>query len=353
VVVRQIAIAALVLGMLVLAGCIGTDAPLPQNSMSPVTEYGRKQQNLFEQILWPAWFVFIVVEGILLYTIWRFRARPGQPRPRQVHGNTAIEIGWTIAPALVLAYIAVPTVQTIFDIGGDPPPGAMPIQVVAHQWWWEFRYPEQNLVTANEVHLPVGRTVSFLLNSDDVIHSFSFPRLGGKRDVTPTHINHLWLDAPKEPGPPDGYLGQCAEFCGASHANMRMRAFVDSQADFDAWVRQQQAPAAAAGPEVAKGAELFNTRGCAACHTIVGINAQPGTDSEQLLNHNNPGKLGPNLTHVGSRKTIAGGILYNTTEDLKTWLRNPPEVKPGALMPNLNLNEDDIAALVAYLESLK
>jgi cytochrome c oxidase subunit 2 len=322
--------------------------------MDPVTQYGGKQQALFEQILGPAWFVFIAVEGLLLFTIWRFRARPGQPRPRQIHGNTRIEVLWTIAPAIVLAYIAVPTVQTIFEIGGDPPADAIKIDVIGHQWWWEFRYADaaHDFVTANEIHLPTGQHVAFSLTSDDVIHSFAFPRLGGRRDAVPSRHNMIWMDTPTSPGPPEGYWGQCAEYCGTSHANMRMRAIVTSQADFDAWVASQKAPATSSAT-VAEGASLFTNRGCAACHTIVGVNAQPGTSSEALLNRNNAGKIGPNLTHVGSRVTLAGGIINNTPEEMARWLKNPPGVKPGSLMPNLNLSDDDVGRLVAYLESLK
>ena len=330
------AVAALGLGLVLLAGC---SVPyLPQNSLEPETEYGWKIQHLFELILWLAAFVFVVVEGALLYTIWRYRARPGQGRPRQIHGNTRLEIAWTIAPAVVLAVIAVPTIQTIFAIGGPPPTDSLQVEVIGHQWWWEFRYPQLNVVTANEVHMPAGKNVSFDLKSADVIHSFWFPRLGGKRDVVPTHTYHLWLDAPQQPAE---YFGQCAEFCGASHANMRMRAFVDSQANFDAWVKNQLAPATPPAPQVANGSEIFQRSACIGCHTISGTNAR--------------GEVGPNLTHVGSRKSIAAGVLENTPQEMTRWIEDPEAIKPGAKMPAFKgaMSDDDIAAVVAYLQSLK
>jgi cytochrome c oxidase subunit 2 len=348
VVLRQFGVVALVLGVALLSGCLDASR-YPQTAMEPLTEYGAKQQRLWEQILLPAFIVFVAVEGVLVYTIWRYRRRPGHPRPEQIHGNTRLEVMWTIAPALILAYIAVPTVTTIFEIGGEPPSDAMRVQVVGHQWWWEYQYLDFNppIVTANELRMPVGKNVSLQLESADVIHSYWLPRLGGKRDVVPNHTNHIWFDAPQQPGPPEGYLGQCAEFCGASHANMRARGFVDSQADFDAWVRTQQSAAVAPSPSVAQGADLFKTRGCVGCHQIVGVNA---TAAQTFASS---GLIGPNLTHVGSRTTIAAGTLPNDPQSMAAWLRDPPAVKPGSRMPKLGLNEPDIAALVAYLESLK
>ena len=337
--VRQAALALVLVGLGLLAsGCAGSHfEQFPQTTLEPTTEYGWKIQRLFELILWPAAFVFIVVEGVLFYVVWRFRARPGAPRPRQIHGNTTMEILWTIAPAVVLAFITVPTVQTIFAIAA-PEPGVptMKIEVIGKQWWWEFRYPEQNVVTANEVHLPIGRQIQFDITSTDVIHSFWFPRLGGKRDVVPNHTNQIFLVAQE----PDVYLGQCAEYCGTSHANMRMRAITQSQADFDAWVRNQQAPAAQpTGGLEAQGAQVFQRSACIGCHTVAGTNAA--------------GTTGPNLTHVGSRLTLAAGLIDNTPENLANWIRNPQAIKPGALMPAGLISEEDLPAVVAYLESLK
>lgn len=326
------------LGVAVLAsGCWGPHArEFPQTTLEPTTEYGWKIQRLFELILVPAAFVFVVVEGMLVYTLIRFRAKPGAPRPRQIHGNTTFEIAWTIAPAVVLAIIAVPTVQTIFAIAAPAPAGSLRVEVVGKQWWWEFRYPEYNFVTANELHIPVGRTVEFDISSTDVIHSFWFPRLGGKRDAVPTRHNHMFFMAEQ----PDSYLGQCAEFCGESHANMRMRAFSDAPADFEAWVKRQQSPAAAPAPgPAATGAEIFQRSACVGCHAIQGTNAK--------------GQTAPDLTHIGSRTTLASGIIDNTPEEMARWIRNPGAVKPGALMPAGLVSDQDLPAVVAYLQGLK
>jgi cytochrome c oxidase subunit 2 len=344
-VLRQLGVLALLVGLALLAGCFPA-SQYPQTAMEPLTEYGGKQQALWEQILLPAAIVFVVVEGGLLYVIWRFRARPGMTPNRALHGNTRLEVMWTIAPAVILAYIAVPTVTTIFEIGGPPPEDRINVEVIGHQWWWEMRYRDFTppIVTANELHIPAGRYVSLEHKSADIIHSFWIPQLGGKRDNVPGHTNIVWFRAPDRPTTdPAGLYGQCAEFCGTSHANMRARAFVDSQADFDAWVRAQQAPAVAGGP----GVQLFQTRGCVGCHQIVGVNAQ------QAQAYSDSRLIGPNLTHVGARTTIAGGMFPNDRDHMARWLKDPPAMKPGSRMPNLGLNDADAAALADYLLSLK
>ncbi|MGH2350349.1 MAG: cytochrome c oxidase subunit II, partial [Chloroflexota bacterium] len=212
---------------------------------------------------------------------------------------------------------------------------------IGHQWWWEFQYPELGVTTANELHIPVGVPINLELESADVIHSFWVPHLAGKTDAIPGRVNRLWFLA-DEPGT---YNGQCAEFCGIEHALMRMLVIAESQSEFDAWVRNERSiPAFAATPTaqdslVTRGAQLFANGVCITCHTIRGTAAQ--------------GKVGPELTHVGSRQTIAANTLPNTPEGLERWLRNPQAVKPGNLMPNLNLSDEDIDALVAYLQSLK
>ncbi len=322
---------------LLASGCGGT---YPQSTFLLYSDFARDIQGLFDQILFWAAVVFVVVEGILFWTILRYRRKPSDGVPPQIHGNTRLEVAWTAAPAIILLLIIAPTIQTIFKTQAPAPADALHIRVIAHQWWWEFQYtdPSLGVVTANEVHMPVGKTIAFEEQSADVIHSFWIPALGGKRDVVPGHTNHLWFT----PDTVGEFPGQCVEFCGDSHANMRLRAFVQTQADFDAWVRQQKQPAAtppASSADAAKGAQTFQTRGCASCHTIAGTPAQA--------------KVGPDLTHVGSRTTIAGGMLPNTPNELRAWLRNPTGVKPGALMPNLGLSNDELDGLVAYLQSLK
>ncbi len=314
----------------------GTDQ-LPQTALLPGSEVAEYQQQLLVWIFWLAVVVFVFVEGALVYAMLRYRRRPGDPLPRQVHGNTRLEIAWTIAPALILVGIAVPTAQTIFSTQDvEPHPNDLKVNVVAHQWWWEFQYPDLKVVTANELHIPVGQRVFLTLDSADVIHSFWIPKFAGTRDVNPGTTNHIWFTA-KITG---DFPGQCKEFCGASHANMRLRVFSQQKADFDAWVKdQQRAPAPPAAGDAARGAEIFAKGQCVACHTIEGT---PGK-----------GTIGPNLTHVGSRTTIAAGILPNAPEALARWLHDPPGVKPGSLMPNLALSDADVTALVAYLQSLK
>lgn len=278
--------------------------------------------------------IFIVVEFLLLLALWRYRRRPGDSGvPDQVHGHTLLEIGWTLVPALILFFIAIPTVQTIFETQAKPAPGEDPLEitVIGHQWWWEIIYPELGITTANELHIPRDRKAVLTLTSADVIHSFWVPRLGGKRDLNPGWENTLWFT----PDSAGVYDGQCAEFCGVSHANMRLRVVVLEPEEFDSWVDREQLDA----PPDSIGLQAFLSSGCQACHTLNGTVAQ--------------GKLGPNLTHIGSHSTIAAGIVANTPENLSGWLRNPDSIKPGSLMPDLGLNEERISALVDYLERLK
>src|SRR3954465_12260922 len=186
--------------------------------------------------------VFVRVEALLLYTMWKYRSRPGQREPEHVHGNTTMEIAWTVIPALILAVIAVPTVTTIFRTEAPAPANALHVEVTGHQWWGEFRIPEYNVVPANELYLPLGRPVDFTLKSQDVIHSFWIPALAGKRDVIPNRVNHIWFtpDSMSEAA----FNGVCVGYCGASHANMRFRAFVVSPQEFESWAKYQATPAA-------------------------------------------------------------------------------------------------------------
>jgi cytochrome c oxidase subunit 2 len=234
----------------------------------------------------------------------------------------------------VLLVIAIPTIQVIFRTQGTASPQALEVVVRGYQWWWEFRYPALDVVTANELHLPAGRPVLLRLEGPDVIHSFWVPKLGGKRDVIPGRVNQIAM----VPDTPGEYPGQCAEFCGASHANMLMRVVVDAPADFERWVAAQRAPAGEPAADVAEGRDLYARSACVGCHTIRGVSA---------------GALGPDLTHLGSRQTIAAGLFPNTPQALAAWLRDPPALKPGVKMPNLGLTEAQARALAAYLLSLK
>lgn len=313
-----------------------------QSALQPAGPIARMQYDLFMWTLYIGIGIFAVVMGLLLYVIFRFRGRPDQPEPRQIHGNQTLEVLWTIVPVLITISIAVPTVRGLFYVERIPEGETLTVNVTAHQWWWEFEYPEYGIVTANELRIPVGKVVQLNLSSVDVIHSFWVPNLAGKMDTNPGRVNRMWLQADV----PGVYLGQCAEFCGVAHANMRFRVVAQEPEEFAAWVERWQNSATAAavlaaeGPDlVARGARAFRERACFACHAIAGTDAQ--------------GTVGPNLTLFGARGTIGAGLLENTEENLAAWIRDPQSIKPGNRMPVLNVPEEDIQAIVAYLHSLK
>ena len=325
---------ALFVVLLLLTACGG--AHLPQSTLTPASDFSADLLGLFKNVFWWAVAVFIVVEALLLIALARFRARPGAAASKPVHGHTVLEIGWTLAPALILVFIAVPTMRTIFATAGHAPEGALRVEVIGHQWWWEYRYPTLNISAYNELHIPVQTPIQLEMTSADVIHSFWVPRLGGKRDLIQGRTNRIaWrADSTGE------YWGQCAEFCGASHANMRLRVVVQSDSVFQRWVDQQRtAPATPAkGSAAEAGQQVYRRSPCIACHTIAGLSQ---------------GKVGPDLSHLGSRATIAGALFPNTTEMLRRWIMNAPALKPGALMTPQNLSPQDLDAVVAYLQSLK
>lgn len=288
---------------------------------------------------------FVVVEAILLYTIIRFRHKNGaqltkSTLPRQIEGNRLLEVVWTVIPAVLLLIIFVFTVSTLWAIKVRPsqiPPDThvVNINVIGHQWWWEFRYPDLDITTAQELHVPVDSLVFITVDSADVIHSFWVPQMGGKIDVIPGHLNQTWF----QPTHIGRYVGECSEYCGTEHAHMRLDLVVESPDEYATWVRQQQAPIPNLTGEAAEGEKVFMNGMCGACHTI------NGTDAE--------GILGPNLTHLGSRQDIGGAVLTNTPENLSRWLENPDSVKPGVKMPKPDLSDKERSLLVAFLESLK
>lgn len=246
---------ALLITTLALTGC-EAGAGYPQTTFRPVSAFGDALNRVFYNTVGWTMGILILVMGLIIYATFRFRERPDAPQPEQIHGNTTLEILWTIAPALIVVFIGVPTVRTIFETQRRPPDDAVVVEVIGHQWWWEFRYPEYDIVTANQMWIPTGRPVSLQMHSADVIHSFWIPRIGGKRDVNPlprrregepaAHKNYLLFEV-REPG---HYLGQCAEFCGESHAIMRMTVMAVEPTEFDSWVqrmRGQTAPGAVAG----------------------------------------------------------------------------------------------------------
>jgi len=456
----------------------------PNTTLDPHSDLGREIDFLWDRLLLLGTIVFVLVEVALVYVVVKYRRRENQPNPPQTHGSTPLEIAWTLIPAVVLVFIAVPTVKTIFITQAQAAPGSLNIDVTGHQWWWEFRYPEYGVTTANEIYIPVGRTVNFRLRSADVIHSFWTPQLGGKRDVVTNRTNYIWY-TPDTSTASHVWNGFCVEYCGASHANMRFRVFTVTPQQFESWVAGQKMPAhygAVAGPtppaggpipppmegpvvtvpggsqaptaaaqaaaprvaqqssgtqatggtqpalprpqnpeanpgaqssvrgvtpsgatmadgrasnaypvqagyifpresipdfavphatapgdlkftagltgSAARGKQVFSSSACIGCHSIAGNPAAMGI-------------VGPNLTHVGSRSTLAAGRFPNTAAYLALWIKNARKMKPEVLMPTLGVDEYDpvmkskvtaanggltdqqIADIVAYLTALK
>jgi cytochrome c oxidase subunit II len=308
----------------------------PMSTLVARSDLNRSILSIYALITWISVGIAAVVFVTLGLILLRYRQRPGPDElPRQVRGHTALELAWTIAPAVVLLVIAIPTIQVIFRTQGTAAPsGALEVTVRGWQWWWEFRYPALDVVTANELHLPVGRPVVFSLEGPDVIHSFWVPQLGGKRDVVPGRLNQLVL-TPDRVGE---YWGQCAEFCGASHANMGLRVIVEEPAAFERWVAAQTAPPPEPTEAAAEGKTIYTRSACVGCHTIRGVSA---------------GTLGPDLTHFGSRALFGAGLWPTSVEAVAAWLKDPPALKPGAKMPNLDLSDAEARALAVYLTSLK
>jgi len=285
--------------------------------------------------------VFVVVAGSMAYVVIRFRAREsdGPHEPAQVYGSTQVELAWTVIPVLIVVVLFLTTARIIFAVQNAPKPrNALDVTVVGHQFWWEFRYPSLGIVTANELHVPVSTNVSpqptyLRLLSADVDHSFWVPQLGGKTDLIPNHPNEMWID-PQQPGL---YVGQCAQFCGIEHAKMLIRVYADTPQEFAAWVSNQQRTGAQYA-QVSQGRRIFETEACMNCHTVAGTAAK--------------GTFGPDLTHLASRATIAAGAAANTPANLRAWIENPDTFKPGALMPAMQLSDEQNAELVAYLSTL-
>jgi cytochrome c oxidase subunit II len=441
---RRLTTAALpALAAVALTAC--NNAAYPNSIFHSHTEFNREVGTLFTILIYLGTAVFIFVEVLLLYVLFRYRRRSESDRPEHVHGNTTLEILWTAIPALILAFIAVPTVRTIFKTQAKAKADALQVEVIGHQWWWEFRYPQYKVTTAGELYLPVGRTVNFSLKTQDVLHSFWIPQLGGKRDLITNHENFLWF-TPDSIGV-TALNGMCVEYCGASHANMRFKTFTVTPAEFEQWAAHQATPAAygaiapaapagaapatgaapAAAPAVAatdttkrgatapaapaapaqvavdtgaatatvqqagyvaypreklpawtipktptpagltfntalvgnadRGLKLLSTGqgGCVGCHMIAGNPVMMGV-------------IGPNLTHLGSRTTIAAGLYPNDAKHLALWIKNARMMKPGVIMPTLGkgqfdpvtkavvpmgLTDEQIADIVAYLQALK
>lgn len=319
-----------------LAGC-GQNSPSPLDPAGPIAD---KEAGLFWLILVVATIVFVIVTGILIYFIIRFRARPDSPPARQIGGHQRLEVILAAIPTVVLFIVLFATISTMFALAQPKTPNVLTVRAIGHQWWWEFQYPDQKIVTADEMYIPVDTVVHIELYSNNVIHSFWVPQLGGKTDVIPGHDNTMWLQASKA----GDYRGLCTEFCGTQHAHMDYLVKAVSADQFQSWVSRMQTPAsvlAKTDPNYA-GQQVFLAKGCAGCHLIDGVNRP-----SNLL-------IGPNLTHFGSRSLIAGWVLDNNTANLTAWIHDAQAVKPGSDMPAFTtLSSSDLDALVAYLQSLK
>jgi cytochrome c oxidase subunit II len=316
-------------------------SPVPdifKNASTPADDIHRL--SLFVLVI--TGLIFAVVFSLLLIAVTRFRHRPADAdrEPPQVYGSNQIELAWTVIPVLIVVVLFLATARVIHSVqDAIPPPAAIEVTAIGHQYWWEFRYPGLGVVTANELHVPVSDranpTPTFVkLLSADTDHSFWIPQLNGKTDLIPNRINSTWID-PHETGM---YVGQCAQYCGTQHAKMLLRVYVDSPEQFSRWVAAQK-QAAHASDGVAAGRAIFEKTACINCHTVSGTVAN--------------GHFGPDLTHLMSRDTIASGAALNNHENLKLWIRDPDSLKPGSLMPAMQLSGPDLEALIAYLETLQ
>ncbi len=305
--------------------------------LSPASPYARDIGHLFWITFWISMVILLFVSAFVIFNLVRFRDRGEGGLPPQTHGNTVVEVTWTVVPLVILIVLFVLTVQTMAAVSPSTKTtaNALNVDVVAHQWWWEFRYPDGDVVTANELHIPVGRTIHLTLTSADVIHDFWVPELGRKMDAVPGHPNTMIIQADR----PGTYLGTCAEYCGTDHAWMRIRVVAQTPDAYQAWLTAQAQPhAQPANAKQAIGRGLFVGLTCSSCHTIKGSGATASKD------------VGPDLTHLADRDTLAAGVIANTPENLRQWLADPNSIKPGSYMPDLHLSSQQLDALVAYLE---
>jgi cytochrome c oxidase subunit 2 len=396
--------------LMALAGALtvlgsGCAKDAPQDTLKPKGPEAQTIHNLITPVFGVAAVVFVLILGGALFVAFKFRAKDDDDFhdfPEQVHGNTRLEIGWTILPAVILLFVGIATVATIFDLAKEPPKDAVRVQVTGQQWWWEYRYDldgdkqYDDAVTANDLVIPAGRPVSLRITSRDVIHSFWAPRLNGKKDAVPNHRSPLTIEADK----PGEYIGQCTEFCGLSHAEMRLKVVAVDDASYEEWTKkQQESPDIPKDAEAIEGWKVFAGQ-CTSCHHVDGMkdpsdlkdDAEPADAELKTFVYpkviNQQSGAVPNLTHLMTRSTFAGakfdlrkdtpecdalGWKWAQTDDgvekclnraaLEKWLRNPPAMKamaPGEVMsprsrgmPNLNLTEQQIDQLVAYLSTLR
>jgi len=333
-----------VLSSAAMASAAKTVAPplSPTNIFAPASTPAQSIFGLSIFVLAVTAAIFVVVFTLLAYSVVKFRKRNNDDgcEPPQVYGSNQVEVAWTVIPILIVVALFMATARVIADIQkASPSANAIEVVAIGHQFWWEYRYPGLHVVTANELHVPVSDpqhpTPTFIkLLSADTDHSFWVPRLAGKTDLIPNHPNSMWID-PHETGL---YLGQCAQYCGTQHAKMLLRVYVQPRDEFDRWIQQQREPAST-GDVVSEGQRVFQTTACINCHAVAGTLAN--------------GRFGPDLTHLMSRETIAAGAALNTPENLRLWIQKPEAIKPGSLMPAMELSDRELDAVTAYLETLR
>ena len=323
-----------------IVAAFGLATRLPSSPTDIFAPVSTPAQSIFELsllVLAIAAAIFVVVSGLLAYATAKFRKRRDDDgrEPAQVYGSTQVELAWTVAPVVIVLVLFLATARVIFTVQ-DPPrrPGALEVTVIGHQFWWEYQYPGLKVVSANELHVPVGEPTFLTLLSADTDHSFWVPRLAGKTDLIPNHPNKMWIE-PREKGV---YVGQCAQYCGTQHAKMLLRVYVEAREDFDRWIKEQAA-AAQTNDSSSEGRRVFERTACINCHTVAGTAAN--------------GRFGPDLTHLMSRETLGSGVAPNTAENLRRWIRRPDDFKPGALMPPMGLTDQQLDAVTAYLVSLR
>jgi cytochrome c oxidase subunit 2 len=313
----------------------------PTSIFSPVSSPAASIFGLSLFVIAVAAVIFVVVFSLLVYSVVRFRKRRDDDgrEPPQVYGSNQVELAWTVIPVLIVVTLFMATARVIAGIQkASPPPNAVEVVAIGHQFWWEFRYPALKVITANELHVPLSdpehpTPTVIKLTSADTDHSFWVPRLAGKTDLIPNRINSTWID-PHQTGV---YLGQCAQYCGTQHAKMLLRVYVQPPDEFNRWVQEQIRPAHITDT-VPEGRRIFETTACINCHMVAGTVAD--------------GRFGPDLTHIMSRDTIASGAVPNTPENLRLWIRNPATLKPGCKMPAMALSDQEVSAVAAYLETL-
>ncbi len=320
-----------------------TDRSLsPTNIFAPVSTPAHSIFGLSLFVLAVTGAIFVIVFTLLLSCVVKFRRRTDDDgrEPPQVFGSNQVELAWTVIPILITVVLFMATARVIASIQRAPrPENAIRVIAIGHQFWWEYRYPDLKVVTANELHVPVSDPAhpmpTFItLLSADTDHSFWVPRLAGKTDLIPNHPNSMWID-PQQTGL---YLGQCAQYCGTQHAKMLLRVYADSLQDFNRWIEEQSQPALATAA-VSEGQRIFQRTACINCHAVTGTVAD--------------GRFGPDLTHLMSRETIASGAAPNTPENLRLWIQNPDAIKHGSKMPAMGLSDHELDAVTAYLQTLR